>query len=335
MRIGIPRSMTYYFFYPLWKTFFQYLGAEVIVSPPTDKTILEKGTEHSVSEICLPVKVFYGHVASLLEQVDCIFVPAAKSIEVGRYFCPQIIALPQLVKFRMPRAPLLSVLIDGSQNSSAVAQCYIQLGLRMGFSRRQVRAAWWEARQSQVYYLQQLQCGLSPNQILQPKSQQEAEDKYPFRLAVIAHPYVVMDELISMNLVRSCHQLGAQAVLAEKLTTKQVNAWSAHIPKDLFWTWGKRVIAAANYYGRKRHVDGVIFLTPFGCGCDAMIEPHVSSQCQQIPYLFLTIDEHTAPAGFQTRLEAFLDLVQKRSKEKDESSISSNGKLGCRSERSV
>lgn len=29
MRIGIPRALLYYEYYPMWKTFFQQLGAEV------------------------------------------------------------------------------------------------------------------------------------------------------------------------------------------------------------------------------------------------------------------------------------------------------------------
>lgn len=35
MRVGIPRALLYYQYYPAWKTFFEEMGAEVVVSPPT------------------------------------------------------------------------------------------------------------------------------------------------------------------------------------------------------------------------------------------------------------------------------------------------------------
>ncbi len=34
-KIGIPRALLYYQYYPMWQAFFEELGAEVVVSPPT------------------------------------------------------------------------------------------------------------------------------------------------------------------------------------------------------------------------------------------------------------------------------------------------------------
>jgi predicted nucleotide-binding protein (sugar kinase/HSP70/actin superfamily) len=38
MKIGIPRALLFYHFYPLWKTFFENLGFQVILSPETNIT---------------------------------------------------------------------------------------------------------------------------------------------------------------------------------------------------------------------------------------------------------------------------------------------------------
>lgn len=43
MRIGIPRALYYYRYYPLWQTFFQSLGCEVVFSDPTTKETLDNG----------------------------------------------------------------------------------------------------------------------------------------------------------------------------------------------------------------------------------------------------------------------------------------------------
>ena len=59
MRVGIPAALLYY---PVWRTFFQCLGAEVVVSPLTNSVIQASDSSRTVSETCLPVKVYMGHL---------------------------------------------------------------------------------------------------------------------------------------------------------------------------------------------------------------------------------------------------------------------------------
>jgi len=48
----------------------------------------------------------------------------------------------------------------------------------------------------------------------------------------------------------------------------------------------------------------------FSCTIDAFIHSLLASELGSKPYLLLEIDAHTADAGVQTRLEAFLDIVE-------------------------
>ncbi|MDP7525898.1 MAG: acyl-CoA dehydratase activase-related protein, partial [Dehalococcoidales bacterium] len=64
-RIGIPRALLYYQYLPMWKAFFEHLGAEVVISSPTTQAMLTGGSARVVADTCLPVKVFLGHVLSL------------------------------------------------------------------------------------------------------------------------------------------------------------------------------------------------------------------------------------------------------------------------------
>ena len=41
IRIGIPRGLLYYRDYILWKTFFEGIGCTLILSPPTNKGIID------------------------------------------------------------------------------------------------------------------------------------------------------------------------------------------------------------------------------------------------------------------------------------------------------
>jgi predicted nucleotide-binding protein (sugar kinase/HSP70/actin superfamily) len=68
---------------------------------------------------------------------------------------------------------------------------------------------------------------------------------------------------------------------------------------------------------KKKKWDGLVHLYPFTCMPEIItrsIAPQVSRE-YDLPFLSLVIDEHTAEVGYQTRLEAFVDLLN-RKKEK-------------------
>ena len=79
MTVGLPRAMLYYRFQVLWKTFFRELGVQVLVSPPTDRQIMENGAALAIDEACLSLKVYLGHVKALVGQCDYILIPWAYS----------------------------------------------------------------------------------------------------------------------------------------------------------------------------------------------------------------------------------------------------------------
>lgn len=89
LKVGIPRALLYYYYYPLWRTFFTELGAEVVLSQPSNKGILEAGLQKAVDEVCFPVKLAYGHVLDLADKADLIFLPRLVSVAKREYVCPK------------------------------------------------------------------------------------------------------------------------------------------------------------------------------------------------------------------------------------------------------
>ncbi len=72
-------------------------------------------------------------------------------------------------------------------------------------------------------------------------------------------------------------------------------------------------IASAVHYA-DMGLDGVIQILPFGCMPEIVAEsiiPTISKDLD-IPAMTLTVDELTGEAGYQTRLEAFVDLLSRR-----------------------
>jgi predicted nucleotide-binding protein (sugar kinase/HSP70/actin superfamily) len=64
----------------------------------------------------------------------------------------------------------------------------------------------------------------------------------------------------------------------------------------------------------QKGIDGVIHIFPFTC-MPELVAQTILKKVQKdldIPILTLIIDEHTAPGGVETRLEAFIDLLERR-----------------------
>jgi len=74
-RIGIPRALMFYRFFPL-APFFERLGWKVMVSDgvKTEEKIIY------FEDSCLPMKLLVTHAAQLKDKVDHLFIPRLVSI---------------------------------------------------------------------------------------------------------------------------------------------------------------------------------------------------------------------------------------------------------------
>ena len=60
---------------------------------------------------------------------------------------------------------------------------------------------------------------------------------------------------------------------------------------------------------RRQHNLFLVYVSNFSCTIDAFVHSMLSAKLGAKPHLMLEIDAHTADAGIQTRLEAFLDII--------------------------
>ncbi len=65
---------------------------------------------------------------------------------------------------------------------------------------------------------------------------------------------------------------------------------------------------------RDKGVDGIIHLLPLSCMPETTIEPIMNTICQEadLPLLRLPIDETNSEANFETRIEAFIELIKRK-----------------------
>ena len=313
--VGIPRALLYYHYYPAWEVFFTTLGAKVVLSNETTKTILDQGIRFGVEEACLPVKLFLGHAANLRDQgVDTIFIPRVVSLEAHKFLCPKFLGLPEIARFCIPNLPeLLDLEINVQQRPRQTERGLRQLAAR--FDRRpwMIKRALQAAIAAQADYEHRMQQGCTHAEALANK--QSLLDPTKARVAVLGHAYNLNDSFISLNLVGKLRELGVEIMTSEMITPQAINKGAACLSKASFWTFGHELLGAGCHLLEENSIAGLILVVSFGCGPDSLICELVErfyKRQHSIPVLMLTLDEHTGEAGVVTRLEAFVDMLRWR-----------------------
>ena len=67
--VGIPRALLYHRYGMLWSEFFDELGVKTVLSPQSNREILERGSAIAIDETCLSNKLYMGHFYSPLQQL--------------------------------------------------------------------------------------------------------------------------------------------------------------------------------------------------------------------------------------------------------------------------
>ena len=329
IRIGIPRALLYYQYYPMWKTFFEQLGAEVVVSSPTTQVMLLEGSSRVVADTCLPVKVFVGHVLSLVEKCDYIFIPAVRSVKSKVYNCSKFLGLPDMSRAVVPESPpILDIEIDVNRGKRSLYQAIYQLGRHFTWDPFKIKRAAIAAWQAHLNYLGLMSSRrLTPPPAIErisgtPEVEPEADSSQTTSasIAVIGHPYLLYDELINHRLIHRLERANNKVLTPEMLTMEELQSATARLVGRAYWTYEEEVVGAGEHY-LKSGANGVIGIMAFGCGPDSLMMDMVQRQAARLrttPFMSLTVEEHTAEAGIVTRLEAFLDMIHRRERRETE-----------------
>jgi len=315
VKVGVPRGMYFYKYYTFIKTFLTELGAEVVPSPETTKEILDKGVLYCIDDACLPVKVYHGHADSIKDKVDLMLVPRLTSVSKGEYICPKFGGLPEMVKYSVPDLPPL---IDTEINLIKSRRSLVKALYRMAFSLKfynpaKIRKSIGSALKAHEEFKAAVHKGNTPDNVIM--SRPNAPFKRKGRIGLVGHPYLLYDSFINMNLIKKLRERGFEVVTPDMIDSHIINERCMELSKRMFWSSGKSIIGSALYIMDNGSIDGMLSLTAFGCGVDSLAGEFIDRYARKNykkPYIVLNIDEHTGDAGFNTRLEAFFDLLDWR-----------------------
>ncbi|KPU26833.1 hypothetical protein TR13x_07960 [Caloranaerobacter sp. TR13] len=329
-KVGIPQALLYYEYYPLWKEFFTELGAEIVLSSSTNKSILNAGVSSCVDEACLPVKVFHGHVEQLKNKVDYLFIPKFISVCKKEYLCPKLLGLPEMVKNSIDDLPtIIDVEINLIKSNSNLHKSVIEIGNYFTSNNKKIDLAFNKAINRFNEYKKLLANGVIPIEAI------KVYNKYinsittlknsKYKILVLGHSYNLYDEFLSMKLIEKLQKDNMKVITPDTVSIDKINYYASKLPKRMFWSFGRKIVGAAFYLIEENAVDGIIYISSFGCGLDSVLIDLVYRKAKKfkVPFTLVTLDEHSGEAGVNTRLEAFVDMIIWR--DSNENNISTHG----------
>lgn len=289
IKIGIPRALFYFRYGEFWQHFFRNLGYEIVVSPKTNKQILEQGLKYVSSEICLPVKIICGHIEVLKNQVDAIFLPRFVEMNHGLYTCPKMIGIVDIARIQVGNT--CEILSPKIKDNFTFA--HFQTGLKLTGNPIKVIKA---LNKSNPYL--SLHRKLSKN------------NNHNQKILLLSHFYNLWDDFISKDIINSFQEGGFDITTKEDLPDKILKS-NKGFAKNIRWVYERELYNAFQYYSDK--VDGICNIISFGCGPDSLIGEIMSKQANEYktPFLQLIIDEHTSKTGINTRIEAFSEIINR------------------------
>jgi predicted nucleotide-binding protein (sugar kinase/HSP70/actin superfamily) len=324
-RIGIPRALLYYKFADMWETFFERLGAEVVVSPITTKRIKEEALKIAPNEDCYSTKLYFGHVLALEDKADYLFIPRFGGYRRNCVSCPKFIGLAEVLKSLLPGLPpILMPHFNRSKGHDTRLSLLVKAfltGLQVTKNPLRIARAVVGALRAHKRYLRGLILSEQDlhrwerSEIIVNDAPRVIENEKQLKVALVGHSYVLNDPFASLNIRGILQEHGLDVITSEQIPRRIVEQHMARLEYDYYFYYTREILASVMYFLESKTVDGIIHIVIFSCGPDSIageLAARFGKRNPAVPLLQLVFDELTGEAGLRTRIEAFVDMLRRR-----------------------
>jgi len=299
--VGVPRALSVHSLWPLYSRFFHELGVRAVLSD----RIAPEGVARQESSYCFPLEIAHGAIQDLIDRrVDFLFLPHFRdmpSMESGKVHactCPLTQGLPYLARqaFGVDENVLRPV-VSFKAGWQACRPEFEQVAERLGFGAAEGGRAFDQAVGQYRAHLDRYR-----------QRGREVMDEirsHPERLYVglFGRPYNAFTRDANMGIPRKFTSRGVTVVPFDMIYDE-----SADIFPNMYWYYGQQDMKAAEIVRQTPNLY-LSWISNFSCAPDSFMLHYLRWMMGRKPYLVLEIDSHTADAGLDTRIEAFLDIV--------------------------
>jgi len=303
--IGMPRALLMHNYHPLWKTFFNELGFETVLSGRSNKKLKQEGMRIAKADFCFPIKISLAHMSALsTKKVDALFFPSMiseKSQKNGmpRIFCPYAISFASIFReLGRTDMKIISPSIDFRKNEKVnLKELHASL-IEHGIGMAEIKKAFRKGTNAfNEFCFERREYG--------KKWLDGLRRKEKIGIVIIGRPYNLYDRVINLNLTERFGGSNVEVVPYECLIDPGES--SAEI-NHMYWNYGELILSVAQ---KIKDMDNIypVYFSNFNCGPDSFILTRFEKLMQDKPYLIIELDDHDSETGYLTRIEAFFDVV--------------------------
>ena len=304
--VGMNRSFLLNTFFPFFNRFFAELGFRLTLPSKQDPT----GVDQQGSAFCFPVELAHNYAAMLLaEKPNFIFLPHMLGLDVGEpdkiaFTCVLVQGEPYYLRTAFPpfetNANVISAVLDFSKGYFGAREEFLLIARKLGADPGRVDKALQAAAAAQKEFTDDIR------EIGRQGLAAIEQDPEKFGVVLFGRPY---------NSFASVANKGIPAKFASRDITiipfDMLPYWNEKLDDDnnMFWALGQMILRGA-YFVEKHPQLYAAYITNFSCGPDSFLVSFFRDIMGRKPSLTLELDSHTADAGLETRIEAFLDIIR-------------------------
>jgi predicted CoA-substrate-specific enzyme activase len=301
--VGVPSAFSIHSLWPFYSWFFHTLGVRAELS----KSISKEGIAKLESNYCFPAEIAHGAIEDCLDRkVDYVFLPHFRDMPsmeadpVHACVCPLTQGLPFFARqaFGLGDDRVLRPLVAFKHGWDESREAFEQVAVRLGFTRAEGAHAYGRGLAEYRRFLDAYKA-LGAQVLARIES-----DPDTIYVALLGRPYNAFTRDANMGIPRKFVSHGVTVVPFDMIFDPD-----DEIFPNMYWYYGQQNMKAVRKVRAHRNLY-LTWISNFSCAPDSFMLHYVRWMMGHKPYLVLEIDSHSADAGLDTRVEAFLDIVE-------------------------
>lgn len=303
-KVRMNRSFLINSYYPFFSVYLRELGYRLVLPTVIDP----QGVARKGSSFCYPAEIAHGYGADLHNhEADFTLLPQVKGLpsegQETSCTCVFVQGEPYYLRSTFPgldQASTLSPVIDFSKDESETRKIFAHTAWQLGRSRQAGERAFSMALAAQENLRNRLF-------ELGSRALKELEHQ-PDEIAIVifGRPYNAFATEANKGIPLKFASRSVRVIPFDILPF-------AGAPLDresnMYWAMGRMMLQCARLVAGHPQLFAT-FITNFSCGPDSFIITYFRDIMGEKPSLTLELDSHTADAGIETRIEAFLDIIE-------------------------
>lgn len=300
--VGIPKAFSVYTLWPFYSWFFHTLGIETRLS----EDILQEGVARVESAYCFPAEIAHGAVQSIINsEAEFIFVPHFRDMpsyeeDVHANFCPITQSLPYYIKkafTEVDESRILSPVVTFKYGTEKALEGFMEMAPQLGVSTYEIDRAFKIAyKKQQEFFSRYRELGLEA-------LEKARKAEHPV-IALLGRPYNSFTKDANMGIPKKFTSRGYSIIPFDMLPFEGADIFS-----NMYWYYGQQDMRAASLLKDEDNIF-ITFISNFSCAPDSFMLHYIKWMMGSKPFLILELDSHSADAGIDTRVEAFLDIIE-------------------------